>query len=113
MMSALFSWISALSNLGIYWQMAMRVIAIFAFIEKPAVRPDPGGPQDLLAGPEDDPHRLVVEYHRKACHAREPSNNLAAGSSGYVPTCQRVTVMGSDVRVILTRATLCQLDAAA
>src|SRR6266436_2877429 len=74
-------------DLGVYREMAMRVIAIFPFIEEPAVRPDLGGPQDLPAGPQDDAHWLVVEDHRKACHAREPSNNPAAGLSCYVPTC--------------------------
>lgn len=40
----------------------MGVIAIFPFIQEPAVRPDLGWTQDLPAGAQDDPHRLVVEY---------------------------------------------------
>ena len=47
----------------------MRVVAIFSFIQEPAVRPDLGGPQDLLAGPQDNPHRLVVEDQWQGCHA--------------------------------------------
>ncbi len=47
----------------------MRVIAIFSFIEEPAVSPDLGRAQDLLTGPQDNPHRLVVEDQRKRCHA--------------------------------------------
>jgi hypothetical protein len=42
--------------------MAMRVIAVFSFIQEPAVRPNLGWPQDLPAGPQDDAHRFVVEY---------------------------------------------------
>jgi hypothetical protein len=42
--------------------MAMRVIAVFPFIEKPAVRPNLGGPKDLPAGAQDYSHRFVVEY---------------------------------------------------
>ena len=91
----------------------MRMIAIFPCIQEPAIRPDPGGSQDLLAGSQDDPHRFVVEYHRKACHAREPSNNLAAAFSSYVLTWQRVTVLDGDLRVIPTRVAPCRPDAAA
>jgi len=91
----------------------MCVIAVFPFIEEPAVRPDLGGPQDLSAGPKDDAHRFIVEYHRKAGHTRQPSNNPAAGLSCYVPTCQRVTIAGVGCCVIPTRVGLCQLDAAA
>lgn len=40
----------------------MRVIAVFTFIGEPAIRPDFGGPEDLLAGAKDDSHRFVVEY---------------------------------------------------
>ena len=90
----------------------MGVIAIFPLIEEPAVCPDLGWAENLAAGVQDDPHRLVVEYHRKACHAREPSNNLAAGLSCYVPTCQRVTVFGGGLRVTPTRVAPCQPDAA-
>lgn len=91
----------------------MRVIAVFPFIEEPAVRPDLGGPQDLPAGAQDDSHRFVVEYQRKACHAREPSNNLAAGLSGYVMMYQWVTVLEGFQRVSPTRLALCRGDAAA
>ena len=91
----------------------MRVIAIFPFIEEPAVRPDLGGPQDLPAGPQDDTHWLVVEDHRKACHAREQSNNPAAGLACYVPTCQRVMNLSEARRVNQTRSTPCRADAAA
>jgi len=48
----------------------MRVVAILAFIEEPAVCPDLGGPQDLLAGPQNDPHRFVVDYEWKGRHTR-------------------------------------------
>src|SRR3989442_7435679 len=48
--------------------MAVCVIAILPFIEEPAVGPNLGGSQHLLAGPQDDAHRLVVEYHRETCH---------------------------------------------
>jgi hypothetical protein len=49
-----------------------------------------------LPGAQDYAHRLVIEDHRKACHARELSNNLAAGPSCYVQMCQRVTVFGGS-----------------
>src|SRR5207302_9531285 len=94
-------------------QVAMRVIGVFPCSEEPAVRPNLGGPQDLPAGPQDDAHRLIGEYHRKAGHTREPSNNPAAGPSCYVPTCQRVTIAGGRWCVIPTRVAPCQLDAAA
>jgi len=48
----------------------MRMVAIFAFIQEPAIRPDLGGPEYLTSGAQDDPHRFVVEDERKACHAR-------------------------------------------
>lgn len=47
----------------------MRMVAILAFIQEPAVRPDLGGPENLTARAQDDPHRFVVEDERKACHA--------------------------------------------
>jgi hypothetical protein len=50
--------------------MSMGVIAVFALVGKPAVRPNLGGSEDLPAGPQDNPHRFIVEYERKACHAR-------------------------------------------
>jgi hypothetical protein len=49
--------------------MAMGVIAVFALVGKPAIRPNLGGLQNLLAGPQDNSHRFIVEYERKACHA--------------------------------------------
>ena len=91
----------------------MCVIAVFSLIQEPAVGPDFGGSQDLLSGPQDDPHRFAVEYHRKAGHTGESSNNPAAGPSCYVPTCQRVTIAVVRGCVIPTRVALCQLDAAA
>lgn len=91
----------------------MRVVAIFALIEEPAVRPDLGRSEDLLPGPQDDAHRLIVEYHRKAGHARELGNNPAAGPSCYVPTCQRVMNLSGARRVNQTRSTPCRADAAA
>jgi len=91
----------------------MRVVAIFPLIEEPAVGPDLGRSENLLPGAQDDPHRLVVEYHWKAGHARQPSNNLAAGRSCYVPTCQRVTDFEWSLRVTPTRSTPCRADAAA
>ena len=53
-----------LLDLGVYREMAMRVIAIFSFIQEPAIRPNLGGSQDLLAGAQDDAHRFVIEYQR-------------------------------------------------
>ena len=94
----------------------MRMIAVLSLIEEPAVRPNLGGSQDLLSGPQDDAHRLIGEYHRKGRHAREPSNNLAAGLSCYVPTCQRVMNLSEARSVNQTRSALtsaCRADAAA
>jgi hypothetical protein len=60
-----------LLDFRIHGQVPMRVIAVFPFIQEPAVRPNLGGPQNLPAGAQDNPHRLVIEYQRKACHAWE------------------------------------------
>jgi hypothetical protein len=70
-----------LLDLGVYREVAVGMIAVFPFIEEPAIGPNLGGSQDLLPSPQDDAHRLVVEYHREACHARTPSKTLAAGST--------------------------------
>jgi len=48
----------------------MRVIAVFSFVQEPAVRPNLGWPEHLLAGPQYDAHRLVVEDEREACHGK-------------------------------------------
>src|SRR5258706_563449 len=56
-------------DLGIHGEMAMGMVAILAFIEEPAVCPDLGGPQNLLAGAQNNPHRFIVECERKGCHA--------------------------------------------
>lgn len=58
----------------------MRVIAIFSFIQEPAIRPDLGRPEDLPPGPQDDPHRFVVEYKWKAGHTGELCNQPATGT---------------------------------
>jgi hypothetical protein len=47
----------------------MRVIAIFPFIQKPAIRPNFGWPENLTPGPQNDAHRFVVENQRKGSHA--------------------------------------------
>jgi len=68
----------------------MRVIAVFAFIHEPAVRPDLGWSEHLLPGPQDDAHRLVVEDEREACHTWRQSKTLAAAPfvlRAVVPTC--------------------------
>ena len=49
--------------------MEMRVIAVFSLVGEPAVRPDLGRPENLAPSPQDDAHRFVVEYERKARHA--------------------------------------------
>ncbi len=67
--------------------MAMSMIAILAFIEEPAVCPDLGGPQNLLAGPQNDPHRFVVEYERKACHALRAWQN----------SCRHIIMLCTDM----------------
>jgi hypothetical protein len=36
------------------------MIAVFSFIEEPAIRPDLGGFEDLTTGAENDAHGLVV-----------------------------------------------------
>jgi hypothetical protein len=41
--------------------MPMGMVSVLAFIGKPAIRPDLGGPQNLLPGAEDYAHRLNVE----------------------------------------------------
>ena len=61
----------------------MGMVAILAFIEEPAVCPDLGGPQNLLAGPQNNPHRFIVEYERKGCHAHEARQN----------SCRHVTML--------------------
>ena len=81
----------------------MGMVAILAFIEEPAVCPDLGRPQNLLAGPQNDPHRFIVEYERKGCHAHRRGKTLAAMSPCYLPTYQRVTVLMGSVRVSQTR----------
>jgi hypothetical protein len=55
-------------DLRIDGKVPMRVIAIFPFIQEPAIGPNLGGPQNQLTGPQDDAHRFVVEYEREACH---------------------------------------------
>ncbi|MGE5834710.1 MAG: hypothetical protein ACM4AI_09545 [Acidobacteriota bacterium] len=47
----------------------MGVIAVLTLVGKPAIRPNLGGLQNLLAGPQDNAHRFIVEYEREACHA--------------------------------------------
>ena len=42
--------------------MSMRVIAVLTLVGEPAIRPDLGGLQNLLTGPEDNPHRFIVEH---------------------------------------------------
>jgi hypothetical protein len=42
--------------------MSVGVIAVFALVGKPAIRPNLGGLQNLLTGPEDNPHRFIVEH---------------------------------------------------
>jgi hypothetical protein len=49
-------------DLRIDGQVPMCVIAIFPFIQEPAIGPNLGGPQNLLAGPQDNAHRFIVEY---------------------------------------------------
>jgi len=53
----------------------MRMVAIFSLIEEPAIRPNLGRSEDLLPGPQDNAHRLVVEYHREACHTGHVKQN--------------------------------------
>ncbi len=64
----------------------MRMVAILTFIEEPAVCPNLGGLQNLLAGPQNNPHRFVVEYERKGSHAHGRGKTLAATSRCYVAT---------------------------
>ena len=48
----------------------MGVIPVLPFIQEPAIRPNLGGPQHLLAGSQNDAHRFVVDHQRKARHWR-------------------------------------------
>ena len=94
----------------------MGMVAILAFIEEPAVCPDLGGPKNLLAGSQNNPHRFVVECKRKGCHAHGRGKTLAAMSPCYLSTYQRVTVLMGSVRVSQTRskqAAPCRADAVA
>lgn len=70
--------------------MPVGVIPILPLIEEPAVGPDLGGPQNLLAGTQNNPHRFIVEYERKGCHAHEARQNSCRALScrrADVPTC--------------------------
>ncbi len=40
----------------------MRMVAILAFIQEPAIRPNLGRPEHLLTRPQDDAHRFVIEH---------------------------------------------------
>jgi len=94
----------------------MGMIAILAFIEEPAVCPDLGGPQNLLAGSQNNPHRFVVEYERKGCHAHGRGKTLAAPCRADVQTCQRVSCCARQRSVSQTRSTQaapCRADAVA
>jgi len=42
--------------------MPVRVVAVFPLVREPAIGPDLGGAQNLLARAQNDAHRFVVEY---------------------------------------------------
>ena len=67
------------SDLRIYREVPMRVIAVLPFVREPAIGPDLGRAQHLLAGAQDDADRFVVEDEREAGHATLPVQG----------TCQR------------------------
>ena len=93
--------------------MAVGVIAVFSLVRKPAIRPNLRGPEQLLAGPQDDAHRFVVEDEGETGHACCVGKPLANPPASQDAVAYTVTISAWSERVTPTRYAPCRPDAAA